>query len=178
MEPTQRVRIAAIGTGNIFRGAHLPAYPDIPQAQLVAFCDPDREAQKAVMKRYTELMDAKLQQAKEKGDQATAERIERDRDGIQICDDIGEVIDTIKPDLVDICTQPMLHAPLSIQALEAGINVMCEKPISRSWLESQRLIDRLFGGKLTPLVAHLAERDQLTAEDIAEIEALLKDLKS
>lgn len=44
--------------------------------------------------------------------------------------------------------------------------------------ESQRLIDRLFGGKLTPLVAHLAERDQLTGEDIAEIEALLKELKS
>ncbi|GAA0737436.1 BlaI/MecI/CopY family transcriptional regulator [Sphingomonas japonica] len=43
--------------------------------------------------------------------------------------------------------------------------------------ESQRLIDRLFGGKLTPLVAHLAERDALTGEDIAEIEALLKDLK-
>jgi BlaI family transcriptional regulator, penicillinase repressor len=43
--------------------------------------------------------------------------------------------------------------------------------------ESRRLIDRLFGGKLTPLVAHLAERDDLTAQDIAEIEALLKDLK-
>ena len=44
--------------------------------------------------------------------------------------------------------------------------------------ESKRLIDRLFGGKLTPLVAHLAERDQLTADDIAEIEALLKELKA
>lgn len=44
--------------------------------------------------------------------------------------------------------------------------------------ESRRLMDRLFGGKLTPLVAHLAERDQLTNEDIAEIEALLKGLKS
>lgn len=44
--------------------------------------------------------------------------------------------------------------------------------------ESRRLIDRLFGGKLTPLVAHLAERDALSAEDIAEIEALLKALKS
>lgn len=44
--------------------------------------------------------------------------------------------------------------------------------------ESQRLIDRLFGGKLTPLVAHLAERDQLTAQDIAEIEAILKELKA
>ena len=44
--------------------------------------------------------------------------------------------------------------------------------------ESQRLIDRLFGGKLTPLVAHMAERDELTAQDIAEIEALLRELKS
>ncbi len=44
--------------------------------------------------------------------------------------------------------------------------------------ESRRLMDRLFGGRLTPLVAHLAERDQLTDQDIAEIEALLKGLKS
>lgn len=44
--------------------------------------------------------------------------------------------------------------------------------------ESKRLMDRLFGGKLTPLVAHLAEQDQLTDQDVAEIEALLKELKS
>jgi len=43
--------------------------------------------------------------------------------------------------------------------------------------ESTRLIDRLFGGKVTPLVAHLAQRDRLTEKDIAEIEALLKALK-
>ncbi|MHA6719793.1 BlaI/MecI/CopY family transcriptional regulator [Sphingomonas sp. RS6] len=43
--------------------------------------------------------------------------------------------------------------------------------------ESRRLIDRLFDGKLTPLVAHLAERDAITDQDIAEIEALLKALK-
>lgn len=43
--------------------------------------------------------------------------------------------------------------------------------------ESRRMIDRLFGGRLTPLVAHLAERDQLSDDDIAEIEALLKGLK-
>ena len=43
--------------------------------------------------------------------------------------------------------------------------------------ESRRLLDRLFGGRLTPLVAHLAERDDLSARDIAEIEALLKGLK-
>ncbi len=43
--------------------------------------------------------------------------------------------------------------------------------------ESDRLIDRLFGGRLTPLVAHLAERDALSEQDITEIEALLKALK-
>jgi BlaI family transcriptional regulator, penicillinase repressor len=44
--------------------------------------------------------------------------------------------------------------------------------------ESGRLIDRMFGGRVTPLVAHLAERDMLTSNDIEEIEALLKALKS
>ncbi len=44
--------------------------------------------------------------------------------------------------------------------------------------ESNRLIDRLFAGRAAPLVAHLAERDRLTRDDIAEIEALLKELKA
>ena len=44
--------------------------------------------------------------------------------------------------------------------------------------ESGRLIDRMFGGRVTPLVAHLAERDRLTAADIEEIEKLLRELKS
>ncbi len=44
--------------------------------------------------------------------------------------------------------------------------------------EGRRLVDRLFGGKLSPLVAHLAEREALTAEDIAEIEALLREIRS
>ena len=44
--------------------------------------------------------------------------------------------------------------------------------------ESGKLLDRMFGGRVTPLVAHLAERNRLTPEDIAEIEALLRELKS
>jgi len=44
--------------------------------------------------------------------------------------------------------------------------------------ESRRLVDRLFGGRAAPLFAHLAESDALTQDDIAEIEALLKELKS
>lgn len=43
--------------------------------------------------------------------------------------------------------------------------------------ESSRLVDRLFGGRATPLVAHLAERNALTPQDLDELEALLKELR-
>jgi predicted dehydrogenase len=140
MDPTQRVRVAAIGNGNIFNGAHLPAYPDIANAHLVAFCDPDTQAQARTRKRYNGLVDTKIAQCKERGDTDTIERLERDREQIKFYEDISQIIAEVKPDLVDICTQPVLHAPLAIQALDAGINVMCEKPISRSWLEAERVI--------------------------------------
>lgn len=143
MEPTARVRVAGVGTGGIFQGAHLPCYADIPQAQLVAICDPDKTAQDRTYKRYQTLMEARIKKAQEANDLASAEQMERDLETIQICDDISEVIETVKPDLVDIATQPDLHTPLSIQALEAGIHVMCEKPLSRSWLESRRLIETI-----------------------------------
>jgi predicted transcriptional regulator len=44
--------------------------------------------------------------------------------------------------------------------------------------ESRRFVERLFGGRLSPLVARLAEEDALDQDDIAAIEALLKELKS
>lgn len=43
--------------------------------------------------------------------------------------------------------------------------------------ESQRLVDRLFGGRAAPLFAHLAENEVLTDDDLAEIEALLRELR-
>jgi BlaI family penicillinase repressor len=44
--------------------------------------------------------------------------------------------------------------------------------------ESRRFVDKLFGGRLSPLVARLAEEDSLDEEDIAAIEAILRELKS
>ena len=43
--------------------------------------------------------------------------------------------------------------------------------------ESRRLVERLFGGRAAPLFAHLAEAEALTEADLAEIEALLKELR-
>jgi BlaI family transcriptional regulator, penicillinase repressor len=43
--------------------------------------------------------------------------------------------------------------------------------------ESRRLVDRLFGGRAAPLLAHLAQAEALTKDDIAEIERLLQEMK-
>lgn len=43
--------------------------------------------------------------------------------------------------------------------------------------ESRRLVDRLFGGRAAPLLAHLAETEALSEADLVEIEALLRQIR-
>ena len=42
--------------------------------------------------------------------------------------------------------------------------------------ESRSLLDRLFGGKLAPLVSHFAQQRELSKQDIAELRHLVEDL--
>jgi BlaI family penicillinase repressor len=47
------------------------------------------------------------------------------------------------------------------------------------WLtrESKGLLDRLFGGRVAPLVAHFSEHRKLSRKDIAELKKLIEDLE-
>ena len=42
--------------------------------------------------------------------------------------------------------------------------------------ESQGLLDRLFDGRLAPLVSHFSEQGRLSAEDLAELRRLIEEL--
>lgn len=42
--------------------------------------------------------------------------------------------------------------------------------------ESKGFLDRMFNGKVAPLVAHFSERNKLTKADIAELKLLIKRL--
>lgn len=44
--------------------------------------------------------------------------------------------------------------------------------------EADRFVDRMFGGRLAPLVAQFASRDKLSAEEIERLETLLKEIKN
>jgi len=44
--------------------------------------------------------------------------------------------------------------------------------------ESQGLVDRLFGGRLAPLVSHFSEREALSDQDIQDIKSLIERLEN
>ncbi len=48
----------------------------------------------------------------------------------------------------------------------------------QAWLagQSDEFIDRLFDGRVAPLVAHFSQRGQLSADDIAELRRLVQEL--
>jgi predicted transcriptional regulator len=74
-----------------------------------------------------------------------------------------------------------LSAKGAIRYREEGRRYLYAPAIARdSYVgkESRRFVDQLFGGRLSPLVARLAEEDALDNEDIAAIERILKELKS
>lgn len=43
--------------------------------------------------------------------------------------------------------------------------------------ESRGLIDRLFNGRVAPLVAHFREQEELSPDDVAELRRLLDDIE-
>lgn len=73
-----------------------------------------------------------------------------------------------------------LAAKGAVSTTEDGRRFLYAPAVARADMaagESRRLVDRLFGGRATPLVAHLAERGELSGDDIAELEALIRELK-
>jgi predicted transcriptional regulator len=88
--------------------------------------------------------------------------------------DTGWTLATVKTLLSRLATKG------AVTTTEDGRRFLYAPAVARADVaagESRRLVDRLFGGRATPLVAHLAERGELSSSDIAELEALIRELK-
>jgi len=151
-----RVRVGIVGTGSIFYGwgggsGHLHAYRNVREAQVVALCDTNesrlQRAAAALKAAYAEEAEA----AEKAGDLRRARDLREDAANLRLYADMDDMLRSAGPDMVDIITPPATHAPLSVKALEAGVNVFCQKPMARTWLECLPVLDaveksgKLFG---------------------------------
>ena len=67
----------------------------------------------------------------------------------------------------------------AIEAEKAGRRYLYRPCVDRlAYLsqESRGLLDRLFDGRIAPLVSHFSKTDQLSPEDIAELKRLIAEL--
>ena len=76
-------------------------------------------------------------------------------EAIKVYPNLTELLANEDVDFVDICTPSYLHADLTVEALDAGKHVLCEKPMSITVAETQRMIDAsVKNGKLL-MTAHV-----------------------
>ena len=67
----------------------------------------------------------------------------------------------------------------AVKARKAGRKFLYQPLMKRGdyvHAESKDLIDRLFDGKLSPLLVHFSERETLTEADIADLKRLIAEL--
>jgi predicted transcriptional regulator len=67
----------------------------------------------------------------------------------------------------------------AISAVKEGRRYLYSPELARDeWLsnESKKLVDRLFGGRITPLVAHFSQERKLTKKDLEQLKALIEQL--
>jgi predicted transcriptional regulator len=72
-----------------------------------------------------------------------------------------------------------LHKKGAVRAEKDGRRYLYSPAISREDYvhgESKGLLDRLFEGRLAPLVSHLTDRDALSREDVRELKRLVEEL--
>lgn len=67
------------------------------------------------------------------------------------CHDYRELLDRKGIDIVTVCTQPVFHEKIVVEALEAGKYVLCEKPLAHTLRSADRIIEvaSRFPGKLS-----------------------------
>ncbi|MBQ8881971.1 MAG: Gfo/Idh/MocA family oxidoreductase [Clostridia bacterium] len=110
------VKIGVIGCGGIANNKHMPAYSANKRAELVAFCD---------------IVEERAIKANEKfGNENT-----------KYYTDYKELLKDKSIDAVLVLTHNAEHCRITVDALNAGKHVLCEKPMAMNYEEAKKMIE-------------------------------------
>jgi predicted dehydrogenase len=105
------IRFAIVGYGMI-ADAHATAIQASGDAQLIAVADPAPEAQ----------------------------RVAHERWGCSAYESVDRMLGEVKVDAACVCAPPALHRPLAERLLDAGLHVLCEKPLSVTVQDARAMV--------------------------------------
>ena len=122
----QKLKVGIIGCGGIANGKHMPALKELDTVEMVAFCD---------------IIVDRAEKAKETYGTPDA----------KVYENYKELLEDKSIDVVHVCTPNRMHSTISVDALEAGKHVMCEKPMAINSAEAKKMLDaaKRTGKKLT-----------------------------
>lgn len=127
MAAQEPLKFGIVGCGGVAQKRHLPYLRKMKDVRIVALCDANVELAQRVAQNY----------------------------GIdKHYADFSEMLKREALDVADITVSPRAHAPLSIQALEAGCHVLVEKPIAESVEEADKVVELAQGKGLKLCVVH------------------------
>lgn len=123
---SKKLKVGIIGCGGIANGKHMPGLHKLGNVEMVAFCDI----------------------VKEKAEEAA---IKYGIDDAFICTDYKDLLKDKSIDVVHVCTPNRSHGFITVDSLEAGKHVMCEKPMAKTAEDARKMLDaaKRTGKKLT-----------------------------
>jgi predicted dehydrogenase len=141
----KKIKVGIIGCGFIAKLKHLPNMAKIEDVEVVAFCDHNIDRAQALAKKYG-VPDA------------------------LVCEDYRDILKCDDIDVVHICTSNDSHSRISVEAMETGKHVMCEKPMAKTSVEAKAMLDtsRKTGKKLTVAYQNRFREDSLFMKSLCE----------
>jgi len=113
---SKKLKVGIIGCGGIGEQKHLPAITKINEAEITAFCDIIPERAQDTCKKF--------------GNAAA-----------KVYTDYKELLKDSSIDVVHVCTPNRSHCPITVDSMESGKHVMCEKPMATSYEDSKKMVD-------------------------------------
>ena len=140
-----KVRVGIIGCGGIANGKHMPSLKNVKEAEMVAFCDLIVERAEKAAKEYGV-------------------------EGAKVYTDYKELLEDKTIDVVHVCTPNRAHSFITVDALEAGKHVMCEKPMAINSVEALKMVEaaKRTGKKLAIGYQNRQRNDSLYLKDICD----------
>jgi myo-inositol 2-dehydrogenase / D-chiro-inositol 1-dehydrogenase len=122
--PGNRISVGLIGVGRQTRIVNIPQFLSMPDVQIVAVCDVDSW---------------RLENARKQVDEGYAKANQSSYKGCVVYRDYREMLANKSIDAVMIGTPDHWHVPMCMDAVRAGKDVSCEKPLTRSIGEGRQL---------------------------------------